>query len=172
MKKKIFYKKNKFILNNNIFFIFVIFLLIFLFYFQFIKNYQYFTIPHVSDTYYFIPKDTGGHKIPNQDKKGLHLSHENFSNIIIKNDPLLKYVIQIYANSDYKLVKKKKEKLLTNKETIFQNNDLKIVIFKNNLSNEYLLIFKNFETRVEAFNNCKKYAYFLEKCIIVNVRQL
>jgi hypothetical protein len=172
MKKKIFYKKNKFHLINNIFFIFIIFFLIFLFYLQFIKNYQYFTIPNENDTYYFIPKDTGGQKIPNQDKKGLHLSHENPLNIIVKNDPLLKYAIQIYTNSDYKLVKKKKDKMLINKETIFKDNDLKIVIFKNNLGNDYLLIFKNFETRVEAFNNCKKYAYFLEKCIIVNVEQL
>ena len=172
MKKKIFYKKNKYISNNYTFKILFIFFLIFIFYFQFIKKNHFFSISYVEDSYYFIPKDTGGQKIPNQDKKSMHLSHTSSQTVIVKNDPLLKYSIQIYANSDYNLVKKKKDQLFINKETIFQKNDLNIVLFKNNLDNEYLLIFKNFANRDEAFNSCKKYAYFLEKCIIVNVPQL
>ena len=36
----------------------------------------------------------------------------------------------------------------------------------------FFLLYKNFKTRNEALEDCNKYGYFLDNCIIVNVQNI
>ena len=56
--------------------------------------------------------------------------------------------------------------------TIQDINDFFIVVFSNNLDNEYMLLYKNFSTRILASDYCLKHLNFLQKCLIVNAQNL
>ena len=51
-------------------------------------------------------------------------------------------------------------------------NDFFIVVFISDLGNEYMLLYKNFSTRILAFDYCLKHLSFLQKCLIVNAQNL
>ena len=82
-KKRIFSKK-----STSIYFIklllIILFLLIIIFYlyFKYIR-YNYFIISQFEENYYLIPKDKGGKKVLNVDKKSLHLNQ-----LILNNNKL------------------------------------------------------------------------------------
>jgi len=170
IKRRIFRKKN----YKNLYLILTLISLciIFLIYFNFFKAKKFFYIPiNISDNF-MIPEHLGGKKIPNQDKKGLHLSLTNKENITINNDPSLKYSIQIYVNDNYKLVNEKRLSLINTNESSFLLNDLYIAQFNSILGRVYFLLYKNFLSRDKGFEYCKKYVYFMENCLIVNVQNL
>ena len=62
--------------------------------------------------------------------------------------------------------------LINLKDSIFDSNDLYISAFISNSSTEYFLLYKNFESRNIAQDFCEKYTYFVDKCLIVNVKNL
>ena len=62
--------------------------------------------------------------------------------------------------------------LISLKDSIFDSKDLYISVFMSNSSTEYFLLYKNFESRNIAQNFCVKYTYFVNKCLIVNVKNL
>ena len=153
----------------SIFFI-TIFLIILIFYY-FINN-NYFILSENDKPFFVIPENKGGIRIMNQDKKSLHLSYENSSNIDISNDLNIKYSIQLTTNSDYSYIKEKMNELINSKDSIFDSKDLYISAFMSDSSTEYFLLYKNFESRNIAQNFCVKYTYFVNKCLIVNVKNL
>ena len=172
IRKKLFQKKNS-INKSNFYIIFlIIFLILFfcIYYLFFIDN-EYFIIPHNMDSFYLIPDEKGGQKIPYLNKKGLHLSYRNTKTEFINNKNL-KYSIQLNTSVSYSVIKKKRDQLLNQNDTIFLPNELFVVIFKNDFENEYFLLYKNFSSRLIALQYCNKYAYFLENCLIVNVQNL
>ena len=152
--------------------LFLLFLLFLLFFYFSFKKDTYFIIPIFNDTFYLIPEDKGGKKISNQDKKALHLTYINNEDQLFINDPILEYSIQLMANEDYNFIIEKKNAYLSINDTIFLPNELFVVILKNDLGNEYLLLYRNFTTRSKAKEHCDNYIYFLDKCIIVNAKNL
>ena len=113
----------------------------------------------------------------NKNKKSLHLNDEKTQDIDIINDPFLEYSIQIFSSSDYYLVKEKFD-FMTNQNNNYINdlplkiNDFFIVVFNSDLGNEYMLLYKNFSTRILASDYCLKHLNFLQKCLIVNAQNL
>ena len=158
--------KNKFL---SIFFV-IIFVIIFIFYF--FTNNKYFILDVNDKPFFIIPADKQGITIINQDKKSLHLSYENSSNANILNDLNIQYSIQLTTNSDYSYIKEKMNELINSKDSIFDSKDLYISAFMSDSSTEYFLLYKNFESRNIAQDFCEKYTYFVDKCLIVNVKNL
>ena len=159
--------KNKF-LSILFIIIFVIFLIIY----SFSYNNNYFIISKNDKPFFKIPEDKEGITIINQDKKSLHLSYETSSNIDINSDLDILYSIQLITNSDYSYIKKKMNDLIDSKDSIFVSEDLYISAFMSHSTTEYFLLYKNFESRNIAQDFCEKYTYFVDKCLIVNVKYL
>ena len=170
IKRKIFKKKNY--LNFYLILTLLSVSIILFVYFYFLKSKDFFYIPFNISNNYIIPENLGGKEIPNQDKKGLHLSLTDKEKFNIKNDQSLKYSIQIYVNNDYKLVNEERLKFINADESIFLDGDLYIAQFNSILGREYFLLYKNFLSRDKALNYCKKYFYFTDNCLIVNVQNL
>ena len=171
MKKKLFKVKNK---KKNIFFYLIIFIF-FIFitsFFLFFKKNKYFIIPQNTVSFFLIPDDKGGKKIPNQNKKGLHLSYDEEEINSINNIFETNFSIQIFSSNSYSDTINKRLGLLNNPESFFKSDDLFISFFNSSLGSEYLLLYKNFETRNNAVNHCNKYIFFVDKCLIVNLNSL
>ena len=160
------------ILKNK--FLFIIFVIIFviIFIFYSFNNNNYFILSENDKPFFIIPENKEGITIINQDKKSLHLSYENSSNMNIVNDLNILYSIQLKTNSDYFYIKEKMNELINSKDSIFDSKDLYISAFISNSSTEYFLLYKNFESRNIAQDFCEKYTYFVDKCLIVNVKNL
>ena len=172
-ERKIFKKQKK--LQKRYLFL-LIFISFFLILFFFYPKKTYFEIPEFSGSFYYIPEDKGGVKVSNFDKKSLYPDFKDNSDIKINNDPMLEYSILLFASNNYNLVKKKINLMVAqknnNNEFLFNENNLFIVVFNNNLGNEYLLLFKNFTSRNIAKEYCLKYLDSLQNCLIVNVQNL
>ena len=136
---------------------------------------QFFIVPEFIGSFYIIPENKGGKEVMNKDKKSLHLNDEHDVKII--NDPFLEYSIQIFSSSDYYLVKEKFD-FMSNQNNNYINdlplkiNDFFIVVFNSDLDNEYMLLYKNFSSRILALDYCLKYLNFLQKCLVVNAQNL
>ncbi len=85
---------------------------------------------------------------------------------------MLEYSIQLLVNDEYSNIVKQKEHLTTSNDSIFLFNDLHIAISTNKPGNKYFLLYKNFKSRELAQKYCEKYTFFLDKCLIVNVKNL
>ena len=138
---------------------------------------KFFETPEFEGSFFIIPDDKGGTEVMNLDKKTLHLNDDRFSNIQITNDSLLEYSIQIFSSSNYHLVKKKLDIMINQNNKHTKNLSLKIddfyiFVFNSNLGIEYMLLYKNFSTRISAFDYCSKNLNFIQKCLIVNAQNL
>ena len=160
------------ILKNKILSIIFVIIFVIIFIFYSFTNNNYFILNENNKPFFIIPENKEGITIINQDKKSLHLSYESSSNIDISNDLNIQYSIQLITNSDYSYIKKKMNEFINSKDSIFDSKDLYISVFMSNSSTEYFLLYKNFETRNIAQNFCEKYTYFVDKCLIVNVKNL
>ena len=177
LKKSIFKKKSinlkKYIFISLFIFSLIVFLILL---FKNLKQ-EIFIVPKFIGSFYIIPDNKDGKEVMNLDKKSLHLNEEKIQDIEIINDPFLEYSIQIFSSSDYYLVKEKFD-FMTNQNNNYINNlplkinDFFIVFFNSDLGNEYMLLYKNFSTRILASDYCLKYLNFLQKCLIVNAQNL
>jgi len=172
INKRLFNKKKRYInkIYYLIFFIFFIILLFFYFFLTYKKS--FFNIPQNFNSFYIIPKDKEGKTIDNKEKKILHLAYRNKDNIDLINDPKLEYSIQLYASDNYKFITNFRYKLINTEDSIFLPEDLFVAILNYELTSEYLLLFKNFSSRKNAIEFCEKYSFYLDKCIIVNAKNL
>ena len=178
MNKRIFFKQKSINLKKYLFISLIIFsLLVFLILLFTNLKQQFFIVPKFIGSFYMIPDNKGGKEVMNLDKKSLHLNNEKIQEIEMLNDPFLKYSIQIFSSSDYHLVKEKFD-FMTNRNNNYINNlplkinDFFIVVFNSSLGNEYMLLYKNFSTRILASDYCLKHLNFLQKCLIVNAQNL
>ena len=169
-KRRLFKKKSINIIKYLYIFLPILLLLAFLILLFVNLQQQFFIVPKFIGSFYVIPDNKGGKEVMNLDKKSLHLNDEKIPDIEIINDPLLEYSIQIFSSDDYSLIKDKFE-FMTNQNTL-NISDFFIVVFNNDLGNEYMLLYKNFSTRSLASDYCVKYLNFLQKCLIVNVQNL
>ena len=177
IKKNLFKKKSKNLKKFFFISLFIFSLVVFLILlFVNIKK-QFFIVPEFIGSFYIIPDDKGGKEVMNKDKKSLHLNEEKTQDVEIINDPFLEYSIQIFSSSDYYLVKEKFDFMSNQNNNYFNDlplkiNDFFIVVFNSDLGNEYMLLYKNFSTRILASDYCLKYLNFLQKCLIVNAQNL
>ena len=177
IKKKLFKKKSINLKKYLFISLFIFSLLAFLILLFTNLKQQFFIVPKFIGSFYIIPDNKGGKEVMNLDKKSLHLNDEKIQDIKIINDPFLEYSIQIFSSSDYYLVKEKFD-FMTNQNNNYINdlplkiNDFFIVVFNSDLGNEYMLLYKNFSTRILASDYCLKYLNFLQKCLIVNAQNL
>ena len=169
-KKSLFKKRKKFNYNKYLILGFIIIIIILFFYYY--PNQAYFEIPDFNESYYIVPKDKGGEKIINQDKKGLHLSNPSVDKIEIFKDPSLMFSIQVYTSDNYDVIKNMIKSMMNSVDSIFSSDDLYVAVLKHNFGNEFFLLYKNFNSRNQALDHCDKYVYFLDNCIIVNVQNL
>ena len=175
IKKKLFKRKSINLKKYLFIFLFVFSLIVILILLFMNLKQRFFTVPEFIGSFYIIPDDKGGKEVMNKDKKSLHLDNEQDVEII--NDPFLEYSIQIFSSSDYYLVKEKFDFMTDLNNNYINNlplkiNDFFIVIFNSDLGNEYLLLYKNFSTRILASDYCLKHLNFLQKCLIVNAQNL
>ena len=178
MIKKNLFNKRSINLRKYLILSFIIFSLLLFIILLFVNSkQQFFIVPEFVGSFYIIPNNTGGKKVINLDKKSLHLKDEMSANIEIINDPLLKYSIQIFSSNYYYLLKEKIDFMTNQNNDYIQNLPLKIsdffiVVFNNDLGKEYMLLYKNFSTRILASDYCLKNLNFLQKCLIVNAQNL
>ena len=169
-KKNIFNKKFKSIYFIKLFLI-IIFLLIIIFYlyFKYIR-YNFFIISQFEENYYLIPKDKGGKKVLNVDKKSLHLNQLILNNNKLEDSPELFYSIQFFVSSDYDKIILTLNNFINNYENIYKKEDFYVVTLKSVLGIDYFLLYKNFKNRDEANDYCSKYIPQIDHCLIVNVQ--
>ena len=169
-KKKIFNKKSKsrYIIKL---FLFILFLLIIIFYlyFKYIRN-NFFIVSQFEENYYLIPKDKGGKKVLNVDKKSLHLNQIILNNNKIENNPELLYSIQFFVSPDYDKIILTLNNLINNYENIYKKEDFYVLALKSELGIDYFLLYKNFNNRELAKDHCSKYISQIDNCLIVNVQ--
>jgi len=157
------------VLTRKVFFYGSLFCLVSFILYEFnIKN-EISIIDEFTDNYYKIPIDKEGKKIPNLNKKVLHLNLNN-EKFYTNNDNLINYSIQLYSSINYEETKQKLNYFL--KKNIFNQNDFFILSFDHSLGKEYLLTYKNFKNKDSAFDFCSNYLNFINKCLIVNVQNL
>ena len=178
MIKKNLFNKRSINLRKYLILSFIIFSLLLFIILLFVNSkQQFFIVPEFIGSFYIIPNDNGGKEVMNKDKKSLHLNDEKTQDIEIINDPFLEYSIQIFSSSDYYLVKEKFD-FMSNQNNNYINdlplkiNDFFIVVFNSDLDNEYMLLYKNFSSRILASDYCLKHLNFLQKCLIVNAQNL
>ena len=171
MVYKYIFNKKKNLKSNKLFLLVATFFLLFIFIFNYNFNTQTIIIPEYKGNYYQIPRDKGGQKVFNTDKKSLNSQvNVNFENEFINIDEI-NFSIQFFTNSEFSNVNNFLSKLINSKESIFKKDEFFIFTFHSQVGVEYFLLYKNFNTREKAYNYCTKYLTKLEKCLIVDVKQ-
>jgi hypothetical protein len=163
------FKKNKPKYKKKILFIFILLLLITLIYFFNANQFNNFIIiKENKENFYIIPKDKGGEKVENLDKKILNLKSKQTYNIKINKPENLLYSIQFYSNSKLDNVKNHLEKITKYGENMYKLKEFYILELKSEIGIEYFLIYKNFKTREDAQNYCINFLTKIDTCLIVD----
>ena len=169
-KKRIFSKKSipRYYIKLLLIILFLLIIFFYL-YFRYIRD-NFFIIPQFEDIYYIIPKDKGGKKVLNVDKKSLHLNQLILNNNKLEDSSELFYSIQFFVSSDYDEILLTLNNLINNYENIYKKEDFYVVTLKSELGIDYFLLYKNFKNRHEAKDHCSKYIPQIDNCLIVNVQ--
>ena len=77
-KKRQLYRKT----IISIFFLFIV--LIFIYFFILSSENEFIVIPENTDVFYIVPKDRGGEKVPNLNKKSLNTITQDFTEDVIE----------------------------------------------------------------------------------------
>ena len=168
-------KRRIFIRNKSISFFYIIFLIVFIFIvflinqFYWQNQYNFFVIDENKNEFYNIPTNKKGKIISNKEIKILDYNY-NLKQEPEKNYMNTKFSIQLFASSSYDMTLNEFNKFANNLS--FIKEELFVVVFRHNLGIDYLLVYKNFESRNEAFEFCTKYLNFIENCLIINVQEL
>lgn len=168
--KKIFNKKK----SNKKIYIFIFFLIIFtttVYFFIFNKKYNYKVIPSDESNFYIVPKDRGGEKVTNIDKKSLNLKAEQEFIKILNQPENIYFSIQFYTNNDLDNIRKYLNKLNNTKESVYNPNDFFIMALNSEIGTDYFLLYKSFKTRGLAKKYCEKFLRKLDKCLIIDTNK-
>ena len=152
--KRIFKKHNS---NKKIFYYFIFILFFILFYIYFFSskfNDRIIFISDNKDKYYIVPKDKGGAKVTNLDKKSLNLKSQEVIDEKINNPKNLSYTIQFYASDILHDVTDYLNNLNASNESIYYTEDFYILALNTDNGITYFLLYKNFETRQSAKTYC------------------
>ena len=167
MKKNLFLKKN----NNRFYkilllsFLSIIILYFILFYISI--NQKYFIINNDKiSAYYVVPIDKEGEKVKFVDKKSINDLSSN-KDYKLSNIDNLEYTIQVYSDVKFENVMNYFRDLISLKSDIILEEDLYIFSINTEIGDDYFLTYKNYESKIEAFNNCKN-LIFIKDCLIIN----
>ena len=170
--KKLFKKKKN---NTKYITIVTFFLLIFItlfYFFIFNKKTNYIVIPADEDIFYIIPKDRGGEKVKNLDKKSLNLMlDKEFVKATNKPKDIF-FSIQFYTDNELKDVSIFLNKLNNGDESIYNLKDFFIMVLNTEIGTDYLLLYKSFKTRELAKKYCDNFLSKLDQCLIVDTTKL
>tara|TARA_Y100000590_G_scaffold236427_1_gene266155 strand:- start:339 stop:851 length:513 start_codon:yes stop_codon:yes gene_type:complete len=167
-KANIFNKKKRFRKKNILLFVILIIIFSFIYFYLLSINNKYFEIASFKNPFFLIPDDKGGIKVLNIDKKSLHLNQDiKDKDIYIELN--LKYSIQIFASDNFYIIKDKINNYVNKKLLI---DDFYIISLNTNITSEYLLLYKNFESRELALTYCHNYMKYIDNCLIVNVENI
>ena len=169
MARRIFKKKKKkfFIFTFFLFFL-IIFIILIILYLN--SNKKSFFIPEFRKNFYLIPKDKEGEKIKYIDKKSLNQKYSENISINLDDITDLKFTIQYFSSPDYNKVREFYTNLINRRSQILSENDFYIFHIKSEIGDDYYLSYKNFETKKQAFNYCKKFLSDIDRCIIINFK--
>ena len=166
--KRIFNKRKS---NKKIilYLLLILFLLIIFIYFLILnKKNIYIVIPENEQSFYIIPKDRGGEKVPNLDKKSLNSKSQQIIDYNLLKPKDLLFSIQFYVDNDLKKVIQFLKKITDSDESIYNIDDFNILAFKSKIGIEYFLLYKNFTNKEEATNHCLNFLIKIENCLIVD----
>ena len=163
------FKKSKPKYKKTLFFLFILLLSINLIYFFNInQDNTFIIIEENKEIFYIVPKDRGGEKVANLDKKSLNLKFKQIYNIKINKPENLLYSIQFYSNSNLNNVKNYLEKITKYDENIYKLQDFYILTLNSDIGIEYFLIYKNFKVREDAQNYCLNFLTKIDNCLIID----
>ena len=154
MKKNIFFKNNKKIYYYLLLILLILF--IFIYYLKIQSNYKFFTITHFSNNYYIIPDNIEGKLIPDFGIKILEKNKSEKNAVYINTNELInfKYSIQLYSSQSLENVLNKKD--LSKNLSKLKDADIYIGKIESNLGNHFLLLYKTYNNREKAINECNK----------------
>ena len=164
-------KSNK---KSNFIYLFILLLLSILIYFFIFEKYnnEFIIISENKESFYIIPKDKGGEKVANLDKKSLNLNLQRQFQTNTNNQlDDVSFSIQIYTNNDLKNVSEYLEKITNTSENIYYLENFYILSLNSDIGVEYFLLYKSFETREAAKNYCLNFLNKIEKCLIVDTKK-
>jgi len=168
MNSKLLFKKRKSSRKTIISLSFLLFVFIFVYFFIFTSENEFIVIPENTDAFYIIPKDRGGEKVPNLDKKSLNTITKEFTKSVIEKPDDLLFSIQFFTDSEMKNVNQYLQKITNFEETIYSIDDFYILALTSEIGIEYFLLYKNFKTRLEAITYCSKFLPKTDNCLIVD----
>ena len=70
------------------------------------------------------------------------------------------------------MVMKKRDELINMSNSIFLENELFILYLESSIGIEYFLLYKDFNSRIEASNYCGINPYFANNCLVINGQNL
>ena len=168
MVKSIF-KKKKSNIKKYFSLILLLFLLFIFFYLLILNNKKEFIIiPANQDNFSVIPKDRGGEKVANLNKKSLNLKSEQKIEKNYNKPIDLLFSIQIYASNELENVSRYLDKITNSNESIYLLKDFYVLSLNSEIGVEYFLLYKNFETRQAAKKYCLNYLVKIDKCLITD----
>tara|TARA_Y100001960_G_C14564391_1_gene772496 strand:- start:264 stop:782 length:519 start_codon:yes stop_codon:yes gene_type:complete len=171
MNKKLFFKSKKkfsriFIYSSFFLLILILFLILSIFF----QKQNFFIIPNFNSLYYDIPKNKEGMIIKNINKKSLNFENNTIREGEFKNNEIVDFSIQFFVSDNYKIVNNQLNLYSLNYN--LNRKDFYILLFDYEIGFDYLLLYKNFENRKNAYDYCLNNLSFLDKCIIVNAQKI
>ena len=166
IRRQIFKKRKS---KKKIISLIILLILIILFYFSFsYKNKNFIIISENKENFFIVPKDKGGKKVSNLDKKSLNLKSNEIVNNNTHTGENLLFSIQFYTDRDVENVNKFLKKITNFDEAIYSIDNFYILALTSEIGIEYFLLYKNFTTRLEAANYCIKFLNKIDNCLIVD----
>tara|TARA_B100000029_G_C17558592_1_gene952519 strand:+ start:1257 stop:1781 length:525 start_codon:yes stop_codon:yes gene_type:complete len=173
MSKKLFFNSKKNFLKSYLYKTFFFFIIIFIFFLIlsiFFKKQNFFIIPNYNSSFYDIPENKEGIKIKNINKKSLNFEKNMIRDLEINNNEIINFSIQFFVSDNYKMVNNQLNSYILKHN--LDRNDFYILLFDYEIGFDYLLLYKNFKNRKNAYDYCLKNLFFLDQCIIVNGQKI
>ena len=108
--------------------------------------------------------------IKNINKKSLNFENNTIREGEFKNNEIVDFSIQFFVSDNYKIVNNQLNLYSLNHN--LNRKDFYILLFDYEIGFDYLLLYKNFENRKNAYDYCLNNLSFLDKCIIVNAQKI
>ena len=166
--KKIFNKKKYNKKNAFVIFFFLLIFIIFINFYLFYETKNYIVVTAEENSFYFTPKDRGGEKVKNLNKKSLSLKSEKEFKKVFNQPNDIYFSIQFYTDNTFDSVSKYLEKLNYDDESIYNLKDFFIMVLNTEIGSDYFLLYKSFRTRELAKKYCNSFLNKLDKCLIVD----
>ena len=117
---------------------------------------------------YIIPKDKGGQKIENLNKKSLNLIAKETNEKTLSKPTDLYFSIQFYSDNNLGKVNDYLEKITNLDENIYDLEKFYILALFTDIGEEYFLLYQNFKTKKKAKDFCMNFLSKIDQCLIID----